>query len=116
MKRTAFLSIAALSIALTGPALAQDIITEGHLADVDQNGDGIVSEAEYVAHMDGIFEVLDEDNSGWISYAELEILLDEDERANIDPNRDGRITKAEYDAQMARDFELADQDGNGVLN
>ncbi len=116
MKRYAMTAVAALSFTIAGPALADDLLDEADLAFVDQNGDGIITEEEYVAYMDAVFNATDEDNSGWISYDEIEFLLDEDERANIDPNRDGRITRAEYDAQMRRDFEMADQDGNGVLN
>jgi Ca2+-binding EF-hand superfamily protein len=104
------------ALALVLPAAAQEVITEGDLDVIDRDGDGVVTEAEYVAYMDEVFMALDVDGLGWISYDDIEFLLDTDERANIDPNRDGRITRTEFDAQMMRDYQAADRDGNGVLN
>lgn len=114
MTRT--LSALALAATLATPVFAAGPITEGDLAVIDANGDGIITEDEYVAYMDTIFAAIDEDNTGSISFADIDILLTRTQHEQMDADGDGLVSREEYDAQMRRDYLAADLDGNGVLN
>lgn len=70
----------------------------------DTNGDGRVSEREYLAYMEGGFQRMDADGNGRIEGSEL-------------PGRHGHaITLDEYQANLRRQFHRLDRNRDGFLN
>jgi hypothetical protein len=85
MKR--LLIVTAASVALCAPAVA--MANQEHKADA--NGDGLVTRAEFDAHV----------AAGWTSK---------------DKNSDGQLTLTEAGAKSGPDWTAADTDGNGTLS
>ena|GEM_PF-658178 len=92
---------------LTVPAAlhAQDAGSPAaYLAQFDRDGDGRVSEAEYVEHMSRGFGQLDANGDGVLERDEL-------------PGGRGRpVTLPDYQANLRRQFRKLDRDRDGFLN
>ncbi|AKC88300.1 EF hand domain-containing protein [Pseudoxanthomonas suwonensis] len=85
-------------------AVAQVERTGDYLARMDTDGDGRVSEAEYVAWMGYAFERMDRDGDGVLSAAEL-------------PGGKGKpITLEEHRRRLAERFRRQDADRDGYLD
>lgn len=114
--------LAAGALALTATfAVAQDApadpsLTTQHLAAVDTNGDGSVTESEFRAAMQKAHAALDADADGVVTWTEAEGKLAREHFEALDANADNKVTREEMDAQAQTDFVGADRDGNGALN
>lgn len=97
-------------------AWAQDAALTGeHLAAIDTDGDGTVTEGEFLLHLGRVHAALDADANGFVTWAEAEGHLLREHFDAIDSNGDGNISHAELAAQGRADFASADSDGDGVL-
>ena len=107
----------ALGLPVTG-ALAQDdtTLTDQHLAAIDTDSDGTVTESEFLGYLGRIHEALDADVDGFISWAEAEGRILREHFDAIDSNGDGGVSKAELEAQGRADYASADTNGDGNLN
>ncbi|HET6395638.1 MAG TPA: hypothetical protein VFF91_02245 [Pseudoxanthomonas sp.] len=100
---------AAAALALAGlvaawPAVAQVERAADYLAKMDGDGDGRVSQAEYVAWMGYAFERMDRDGDGVLSPAEQ-------------PGGQGRpITLESHRQRLADRFRRQDANGDGHLD
>ena len=94
-----------LGLALLLPCLAhaQAATPSAYLAQFDRNGDGRVSEAEYVAHMSRGFAQMDTNGDGILERSEL-------------PGGHGRpTTLAAFQADLRRQFHKLDRNHDGQL-
>lgn len=120
----AHLTLAAAALALSaGLAAAQDAaapattgVTDAHLAAVDTNKDGGVSQNEFVGALTKIFKALDADANGAVTWVEAEGKLAREHFDAFDADKNGRVTPDEVDAQAKKDFAASDQDADGTLN
>ncbi len=116
------LTAAAALVAFTAAsAWAQDVadpmeLNDRHLAEVDADKNGGVTQSEFGAFMQRGFAALDKDADALVSWIEAEAAMLREHFDAIDSNKDGAMTSAELDAQAQRDFAAADRDGNGVLD
>jgi Ca2+-binding EF-hand superfamily protein len=85
-------------------------------AESDENGDGRIDRAEFVARLVEIFFHGDRDKDGLLTFAELEpvVAFPEDFR-NADASGDGKISMPEFLKARAGTFDAADADGDGLL-
>jgi Ca2+-binding EF-hand superfamily protein len=118
--RTSFLIAGALALS-TSLAAAQDapqetVLTDQHLDAVDGDDDGAVSVDEFRAAMRRIFEALDRDANGVMTWAEAEGSIIRDHFDAFDADRNGNVTAAEMDARAQADHAASDLDGDGALN
>ncbi len=105
--RLAVLSAIA-ALAVTGSASANPG------KNLDSDGDGVISQAEYDASVQASWTALDQDGNGQLSPAELG---DKAARlADVDSDGDGQISVAEYTAKKSAWFAAADTDGDGALS
>lgn len=135
--------VAACAVTLAAPALAASHDPKTFLQEHDTNHDGQVPRAEFDAARDARFKATDANGDGWVSDAEylseyqarLEAdlahsdMTDEkktEERQRqvrqthvrfgvLDTNKNQRMEKAEYDVSGARAFAMNDADNNGVI-
>ena len=137
MKRI-FLATASLAAVtmLALPAAAQgprdggrmkhhDMMKE-HIAAMDTNGDGEISEAEVEAHREAMFAAIDTDGNGTLSQEEL-VAHHEAKKAErrarmqaemfsrFDKDGSGAVTKDEFEDRPMMMFERFDDDGDGVI-
>lgn len=97
-----YLAIAMAVLAAAG-ARAQSS-RSAYLAMFDRNGDGRVSEAEYVGYLDRGFIAMDANHDGTLEPSEL-------------PGGRGRaVTLARHEADLRRQFRRLDRDGDGFLD
>ncbi|GAB2580570.1 EF-hand domain-containing protein [Dyella jejuensis] len=93
----------ALLLSLPGAALAQTSTT-GLFQNMDRNGDGRISEAEYVAYMSQGFYRLDRNHDGTLETDEL-------------PGGRGRpITLQTWQDNLRREFHKLDRNHDGYLS
>lgn len=83
--------------------LAQDTRSE-YLQQFDSNGDGRVSEAEYLAYMSRSFQAMDTNHDGVLETSELPA------------GRGKPITLKEYQDNLRRQFHQLDRHHHGYLN
>jgi Ca2+-binding EF-hand superfamily protein len=86
-------------------------------AESDENGDGRIDRAEFVARLVEIFFHGDRDKDGLLTFAEMEqvVAFPEDFR-NADTGGDGKISMPEFLKARAGTFDAADADGDGLLS
>lgn len=116
MKRT--LSLAAMVLLLfAGAAAAQQSssIYEGHLDHLDRDGDGGVSQDEYVDFMADAFKTLDADGDDYLMQTDVSPALSADQFAATDTDGDGRVSRQEFMIRVALDFQAADTTSDGQL-
>ena len=104
----------ALAVLTTG-ALAQTMPGEALLL-LDGDGDGQVSFEEYSEKMNPMFDQMDTNQNGQITYGEVEGFMGKDVFDATDANDSGNISRQEYRDQIKADFENADKDGDGSLD
>lgn len=141
--RNTLLSAALLTV-MAAPAFAAPHERNAFIHDYDANHDGEVTQAEFDAGRTARFKATDANGDGWLSdaeyLAEFEPRLDarlarstksaEDKLSDrqrevrqthvrfgvLDKDKDGKMTKAEYDASGARAFAQQDKDKNGKIS
>lgn len=138
--RTMFLTaIAAATLAITLPALAQEGVPGAHfIENWDMDGNGLVDAEEALAKRGDLFTMFDKDESGALEAAEYD-LFDETRIMDMDLNAegqrfgamraveegllrdfndgdgDGTVTRAEFEAASPAWFAGVDTDGNGLV-
>ena len=108
--------ITAVLLACAAPVLAEEGITISDLASIDLNGDGVISQAEYVTYMDRAFKRLDVNGNGALSAKELSTILTPEQIAGMDMNRNGRVNRSEFNRRVMADFQAADRNVSGGLD
>ncbi|WP_459615963.1 EF-hand domain-containing protein [Bordetella sp. 2513F-2] len=109
---TLLLVLAAMPVHAHTPATG---LHEAHLKQVDTDGNGGVSKAEYQAYMISGFSRIDADGDGSLGKGELSGILTEEQIAIMDVDKDGKVTQVEYMEQVLRDFDAADRVKDGEL-
>ena len=86
-------------------------------SDVDANGDGVISRAEYVDALDDAMQVLSTDGDADIDAEDYEPIDSDDVFPELDGDSDGdgRLTQEEYVSVLNRDFTTLDQDADDAL-
>ena len=116
LARMAKEAVAARKIAAQAPATARQgketKETVRMFKLMDQDGNGKVTEVEYVAFFKSNFKTRDANGDGGLSQSEFQY-PSSFERADV--NQDGRLSSKEYEALYARQFANRDTNGNGVL-
>jgi hypothetical protein len=137
------LLLAAVATAMAAPAFAAPHEGNAFVHDYDADHDGKVTRAEFDAGRAARYKATDTNGDGWVSESEyveeyrarLEKELaasdrtpekKEEERQRqirqtyirfgvLDKDKDGKMTKAEYDVSGARAFSEQDADGDGTI-
>ena len=78
---------------------------------MDTNGDGQVTEAEYVAFFNAQFTARDTNADGVLGKDEFSAAA----FSHADSNQDDQLTAAEYEAFYRKQFQRRDANGDGVL-
>ncbi len=112
-RRTAIAAIAGL-IGMAAPALAQKKKSPRFIR-YDSNGDGKVDLDEAKKAASDVFDKLDVNKAGKLSFKELRGRLSHREFVAADTDKDGSLSKAEYLAVVEQRFKLADKDHDGAL-
>lgn len=143
MKYSAILTLAASALAVS-PALSAPHEGSAFIHDYDADHGGSVSRVEFDAGRAARFKATDTNGDGWVSedeyVAEYSARLEEqlksfdrgeekkvEERQRqmrqthvrfgvLDKDKDGKMTKAEYDASGARAFAEQDDDKDGTVS
>lgn len=119
--------IAACSLSF--PAFADDAPgCERPLKEAEGTADGGISAEKHAATASKRFEMMDTDNNGKITAAEINAShgaesivwanhpeTPAEKIRNLDTNRDGVLTVSEYSTGSQKMFHILDADGNGVL-
>lgn len=104
LRSLAGLGCLGLLVAGMATAGAQVERTGDYLAKIDTDGDGRVSQAEYLAWMGYAFEKMDRDGDGVLSPSEL-------------PGARGKpVTREEHRRRLVERFRRQDVDGDGYLD
>lgn len=137
------LSLAAALLAVAGAAVAAPHEGSAFIHDYDADHDGQVTRAEFDAGRVTRFKATDANGDGWVSeeeyvgeyHARLEQQLAASDRSEdkkteerqrqmrqahvrfgvLDKDKDGKMTQAEYDASGARAFAEQDNDKDGIV-
>jgi len=95
------------------PARAKDSSLVGQF---DTDKDGTVDLAEAKKAGSDMFDKLDVDHDGTLTFKELHGRMSRKEFAAADPDKDGTLTKEEYLAVVEQRFKAADKDHDGTLS
>jgi Ca2+-binding EF-hand superfamily protein len=95
------------------PARAKDSTLVGQF---DTDKDGTVDLAEAKKAAGDMFDKLDADHDGTLTFKELHGRLSRKEFAAADTDKDGTLTKEEYLAVVEQRFKAADADHDGTLS
>ena len=96
--------LAALAVALGTSAVRAQSSHDAYLTMFDRNGDGRVSEREYVGYLDRGFLAMDANHDGTLEPSEL-------------PGGHGRaVTLARHEADLRRQFRKLDRNHDGFLD
>ncbi len=105
----------------------------GRFADIDANGDGLVSRAEATSNAESVFNAMDADTNGKLTKDEyMSVRMGQQNGANtamqaqrqaekearfapMDTNGDGQVSLEEFVAGAANRFKAADANGDGML-
>lgn len=113
------MKISALSatvvIAFSSTGFAETMPSQALLL-LDNDGNNVISFAEFSGHMDTLFGGMDTDQNNRIEREEVESFMSDKVFDAADTNQNGSISKAEYDIQVRKDFEDADRNGSGLLD
>lgn len=137
------LPLAAALLAIAGTATAAPHEGSAFIHDYDADHDGQVTRAEFDASRVARFKATDANGDGWVSeeeyvgeyHARLEQQLAASDRSEekkteerqrqmrqahvrfdvLDKDKDGKMTQAEYDASGARTFAEQDDDKDGIV-
>lgn len=102
LRRAAYLAIAVAGLAAAGASAQAS--RSAYLAMFDRNGDGRVSEAEYIGYLDRGFVAMDANHDGTLEPSEL-------------PGGRGRaVTLARHEADLRRQFRRLDRNHDGLLD
>ena len=90
---------------------------------LDENGNGVIEQAEVNKHKENRFKNLDKNNNGYLEPNEMEVkrdwlkdrLKNIDFHASLDVNDDGVVSLEEY-LESASIIDLADTDANGSVD
>jgi Ca2+-binding EF-hand superfamily protein len=93
----------------------EDDAREAH-AEVDRNGDGMISRREFYTRMVEIFYHNDLDKNGYLDLEELRKIKEEMVYDPADRNDDGKLTMSEYIDQRFEVFHDADANSDGLLS
>lgn len=115
MRITTIFAAGVLALGTAAPA-QETVLTDEHLAAIDSDGDGKVSESEFLAYLGRVHRALDQDANGFVSWAEAEGRILREHFDAIDADGDGRVSPAELEAQGRADHASADRDGDGQLD
>lgn len=107
-------------VATAGHALAQNQNRQGgltpeHFNELDRDGSGGISKAEYEQFMRDSYKEMDTNRDKRLSKNETAHVLTSEQFNAVDVNKDGTVTEEEYNAQVNRDFDRYDYDKNGSL-
>jgi Ca2+-binding EF-hand superfamily protein len=109
----------AIAVAITAligaatPARAKDSSLVGQF---DTDKDGTVDLAEAKKAGSDMFDKLDVDHDGTLTFKELHGRMSRKEFAAADTDKDGTLTKEEYLAVVEQRFKAADKDHDGTLS
>jgi Ca2+-binding EF-hand superfamily protein len=109
----------AIAVAITAligaatPARAKDSSLVGQF---DTDKDGTVDLAEAKKAGSDMFDKLDVDHDGTLTFKELLGRMSRKEFAAVDTDKDGTLTKEEYLALVEQRFKAADKDHDGTLS
>ena len=109
----------AIAVAITAligaatPARAKDSSLVGQF---DTDKDGTVDLAEAKKAGSDMFDKLDVDHDGTLTFKELHGRMSRKEFAAVDTDKDGTLTKEEYLALVEQRFKAADKDHDGTLS
>jgi len=95
------------------PARAKDSSLVGQF---DTDKDGTVDLAEAKKAGSDMFDKLDVDHDGTLTFKELHGRMSRKEFAAADTDKDGTLTKEEYLAFVEQRFKAADKDHDGTLS
>lgn len=138
-----YILLTAVSLGFAGPALAAPHEGSAFIHDYDADHDGQVARAEFDAGRAARYRATDANGDGWVSEAEyvreystrLEQQLAASDRTEdkkveerqrqirqthvrfgvLDKDKDSRMSQAEYDASGARAFAEQDHDKDGIV-
>lgn len=83
---------------------------------IDQDGSGTISEAEYFVFMDGAFKQIDKDGNNSLSRDETANMLTDDQFAKVDVNGNSRISRQEFLDHVMSEFHYHDANKDGELH
>lgn len=106
-------AIAAL-VGAASPALART--KRPAIAGIDTDNDGTVDLGEAKKAAEDLFDRLDKDKDGTLTFKELQGRLSRKEFAAADVDHDGTISKNEYFALVVQRFKAADTDNDGTIS
>lgn len=112
--------IALTSLVLCAPAVAQNQTRQGgltpeHFSQLDRDGSGGISKAEYEQFMRNSYRKMDANKDGRLTKGEAATILASEQFDAVDADKNGVVTQEEFMAQVSRDFDRYDYDNDGVL-
>ena len=104
MRAAAWIAALGATLAAAPMAAPAQSSRNAYLALFDRNGDGRVSEAEYVGYLDRGFVAMDTNHDGVL------------ERSELPGGRGRAVTLARHEADLRRQFRRLDRNHDGFLD